>query len=133
MNNQTNYQEPSKTKFCIHCGAKIPFDAVICTACGRQVEEIRSSNNQTTPNIVITNTNTNANVNANNIGFPGKKRRNKWVSLALCLFLGFLGGHKFYEGKAGMGLLYIFTGALFGIGFIIDFIQLLFKPTYYYV
>ena len=26
------------------------------------------------------------------------------------------GAHKFYEGKIGMGVLYIFTGGLFGIG-----------------
>ena len=45
----------TKTKFCKHCGEKIPKDAVICTKCGRQVEQISSSN----PNIVINNTNTN--------------------------------------------------------------------------
>ena len=39
----------TKTKFCKHCGEKIPEDAVICTKCGRQVEQISSSN----PNIVI--------------------------------------------------------------------------------
>ena len=32
----------------------------------------------------------------------------------LCLFLGALGVHKFYEGKVGMGILYLgaFTGVL---------------------
>ncbi|MFR9048827.1 MAG: TM2 domain-containing protein [[Clostridium] leptum] len=30
------------------------------------------------------------------------------------------GGHKFYEGKAGTGILYLFTGGLFSIGWIID-------------
>lgn len=30
--------ETVKTKFCKHCGTQIPEDAVICTACGRQVE-----------------------------------------------------------------------------------------------
>ena len=58
--------------------------------------------------------------------------RNKWVALLLCLFFGFLGAHKFYEGKAGMGVIYIFTGGLCGFGVIIDFIVLLFKPTRYY-
>ena len=28
-----------KTKFCKFCGEKIPEDAVMCTHCGRQVEE----------------------------------------------------------------------------------------------
>lgn len=54
-------------------------------------------------------------------------------ALVLCIFLGFLGGHKFYEGKAGMGILYLFTGGLFGIGVLIDFIIILFKPNPYFV
>ena len=47
----------------------------------------------------------------------------------LCLFLGALGVHKFYEGKVGMGILYLFTVGLFGIGWFIDCIALLFKPN----
>ena len=72
----------AKMKFCRHCGGKIPEDAVICTLCGRQVEEINQ---------------------------------------------------KFYEGKIGMGILYLFTAGFFGIGVLIDFITLLFKPNPYYV
>ncbi len=59
--------------------------------------------------------------------------KSKWVALALCFFLGVLGIHKFYEGKVGMGILYLFTGGLFAIGVIVDFIMLLFKPNPYYV
>lgn len=44
-----------KTKFCKYCGEKILFDAVICTKCGMQVEELKSNQ----PNIVINNENTN--------------------------------------------------------------------------
>jgi len=36
-------EDAGKTKFCKHCGAKIPPDAVICTACGRQVEELKKA------------------------------------------------------------------------------------------
>ena len=61
------------------------------------------------------------------------KARNKWVAVLLCFFLGGIGAHKFYEGKIGMGILYIFTIGLFGIGILIDFICLLFKPNPYYV
>jgi len=88
-----------------------------------------------TPNIVINNTNTNTNVNRNtNVnGVYGGKPKNKWVSFCLCLFLGFFGAHKFYEGKAGTGILYLFTGGLFGIGWLIDCISLLLKPNPYYV
>ena len=57
--------------------------------------------------------------------------RNKWVTLGLIIFVGFLGAHKFYEGKTGMGILYLFTLGLFGIGVVVDFIVTLFKPTNY--
>ncbi len=138
FNNEPQTTPTTPTKFCKHCGEKIPLDAVICTKCGRQVEEIK---NEATPQVVVNNsnentstnvnTNTNTNVNANS-GFVGKPR-NKWVSLLLCIFLGFFGAHKFYEGKIGMGVLYIFTGGLLCIGVIVDFFVILSKPNPYYV
>ncbi len=57
--------------------------------------------------------------------------RNKWISLTLCLFLGYFGAHKFYEGNTERGILYLFTFGLFGIGIIIDTINILCKPTIY--
>lgn len=118
-----------KTKFCKYCGEKIPEDSVVCTKCGRQVEELK----QNQPNVVINNTNTNTNTVRNTTTGFGGKPKNKWVALLLCFFLGVFGAHKFYEGKIGMGVLYLFTVGLFGIGVIIDFIALLFKPNPYYV
>ena len=53
---------------------------------------------------------------------PGVSKKNKMVALLLCIFLGVLGVHRFYVGKIGTGLLYLFTGGLFGIGWIIDII-----------
>ena len=131
MENQTTTQNEIKTKFCKFCGAKIAEEAVICTACGRQVEEIKSAQ-ANTPNIVINNANTNTNTNTNIIGGAGRAK-NKWIALLLCLFGGFFGAHKFYEGKFGMGIVYLFTGGLFFIGIVIDFLALLAKPNPYYV
>lgn len=118
-----------KTKFCRHCGAKIPEAAVVCTHCGCQVEDIKKNEQ---PSIVINNANNNTNTNVNGAMF-GIRAKNKWVAFFLCLFLGFLGAHKFYEGKGGMGVLYLFTFGLFGIGWFVDCIILLFKPNPYYV
>ena len=58
--------------------------------------------------------------------------KSKWISFFLCLFLGYLGAHKFYEGRILLGIVYIFTAGLFGIGIVIDLIVLLFKPNPYY-
>lgn len=41
----------------------------------------------------------------------------------VCLLTGYLGVHKFIEGKVGMGLLYLFTGGLCGIGWIVDCVK----------
>ncbi len=124
--------ETVKTKFCKYCGAKIPEKAVICTACGCQVEEIKNNQQQqAAPNIVINNANTNVNTNTANGGVLARKYCNKWVSFFLCLFLGILGAHKFYESRPGLGILYIFTGGLFGIGWLIDLIVILCKPNPY--
>lgn len=136
VENQTVTKE-NEMKFCKHCGTKIPADAVICTSCGRQVETIKSDANQ--PNIVINNSNSsnnvNQNVNQNVAGVPVivAKPKNKWVALTLCILLGWLGGHKFYEGKTGMGILYLLTCGLFFVGVVIDFIAILTKPNPYYV
>lgn len=52
------------------------------------------------------------------------KERNSYVELVLCIFLGSLGVHKFYVGKIGLGILYLFTVGLFGIGWIVDIITI---------
>lgn len=59
--------------------------------------------------------------------------KNKWVAVALCIFLGVFGGHKFYEGKILFGIIYLFTGGLLGFGVLIDLIILLLKPNPYTV
>lgn len=121
-----------RTKFCKYCGTKIPEDAVICTACGRQVEELKTNYNASQQPIIINNLNTNTNVNTNN-NMGANRPYNKWVAVLLCFFFGVIGVHKFYEGKIGMGVLYIFTVGLFGIGWLVDLIVLLTKPNPYYL
>lgn len=49
-----------------------------------------------------------------------------WITtLLLCFFLGFYGGHRFYSGHTGLGILYLFTAGLFFIGWIVDLIKII--------
>ena len=50
----------------------------------------------------------------------GAGTHSKMTALLICIFLGWLGGHKFYEGNAGMGVVYLLTFGLFCIGWLID-------------
>ena len=52
------------------------------------------------------------------------KERELWVAYLLWFFLGPVGVHKFFLGKIGMGILYLFTGGIFLIGWIIDLFTL---------
>ena len=108
--------QQDNTKFCKYCGNKIPMEAVVCTFCGRQVEVLQGA-----PQVV-----------AVPVGRVPVER-NKWAAFLLCFFLGGLGAPKFYELKPGMGVLYILTLGLFGIGWLIDLIVILCKPNPYYV
>lgn len=126
-----------RTKFCVHCGEKIAIDCVVCPQCGKQVAELKQTAPQSAPvappQVVINNTNTNANVNTNVMPVvPYGRLKNKWVAFILCLFLGWLGIHKFYERKIFMGILYALTGGLMLVGVAIDLIIILTKPPYYY-
>ncbi|WP_051215496.1 TM2 domain-containing protein [Granulicoccus phenolivorans] len=56
------------------------------------------------------------------VGVPAKS----WtVALVLCLLLGVFGAHRFYTGHVGLGVLYLFTGGLFGIGALVDLILII--------
>lgn len=119
-----------KKKFCQHCGEQIDSDCVVCTKCGKQVRELGGDGR----NIIINNSSSAsavASANATVRPMVYGRQKNKWIALCLCIFT--ICGHKFYEGKIGMGVLYLCTAGLFGIGWIIDIFTLAMKPNPYFV
>lgn len=57
--------------------------------------------------------------------------KSKTTAYLLWFFLGFLGAHKFYLDKPGVGILYILTAGLFGLGWLIDLFTLASKVDNY--
>jgi len=59
--------------------------------------------------------------------FAENAQKGTTTELILCLLLGWLGAHKFYRGKTGMGLLYLISMGLFGIGILFDLIGIIIR------
>lgn len=53
--------------------------------------------------------------------------KRKIISIILCClgFVGIAGIHRFYVGKIWTGLLWLFTAGLFGIGTIVDLVNII--------
>ncbi len=158
-NVQTVYDEPADeikivvddrdndARFCVRCGNRLDSTDAFCSRCGAQTygDDAGKTMQQTRkamhadraaqrqqgsqPNVVnnyyYNSNNVNTNVNM------GGNVKSKYVSLILCLFFGVFGVHRFYEGKILSGIVYALTGGLFGIGWIIDLLILIFKPRWY--
>lgn len=49
---------------------------------------------------------------------------NKTAAILIAFFLGGLGVHRFMAGKIGTGIIWLLTGGCFGIGWLVDLIQI---------
>ena len=107
--------------FCKNCGKEMDDNAKFCPGCGAPVgtgsAHVQPQYQQPVINVVNTNT------NVNSFGYVHKS---KWTAFLLCLFLGYLGVHRFYVGKTGTGIIWLLTFGLCGIGWLIDLIVILF-------
>ena len=102
---------------CPSCGA--PIKEAECSYCGKVNEQFFQAEASQPQHI------------AGTLAMPtqdhdhAQNKEQAIVKFVLCIFLGYFGVHYFYEKKIGLGLLYLFTGGLFGIGWFVDCIRLL--------
>ena len=106
--NDTNMTTSSNIRnsiFCSSCGHEMAADAAFCPKCG--------SPNKANPSVQSNNQNQSSGFNVG--GAPaqvgemvdGKIVKSKIVAFILAWFLGGFGGHKFYCGQIGMGVVYL--------------------------
>lgn len=88
--------------YCARCGAAMRAADRFCHACGWEVGAAEAPR---TPAPVV-----------------NPSDRNRLTALLLCIFLGPFGAHRFYVGKIGTGLIWLFTLGFLGIGVIYDLI-----------
>ena len=89
--------------FCVVCGATMNRGDLFCHACGW---DGRVSPAPAAPRLID----------------PNPSDLNRLAALLLCLILGFFGVHRFYVGKTGTGLVWLFTLGFLGMGQIVDLI-----------
>lgn len=109
---QRKVPETSST-FCPHCGQRITsVSGRFCPHCG---------------NVLPTDAEQAVNITYNTtyVDRYSDSPKSRMAAALLCFFLGLLGVHRFYVGKVGTGLLWLFTGGLLGVGALIDFIIIL--------
>lgn len=146
----TNHPNREADGMCAYCGKPFCNDCLVevkgrmyCKGdLGNVLDEAKQQgavHAPTAPTITITNTNESANTNTNTNTNTGTSalppRKKKMVALILCLlgFFGLAGFHRMYVGKAGTGVLYLFTVGFCLIGTVIDLIAILsggFKDSY---
>lgn len=118
---------------CKHCGAEVGSEYRLCPYCRTELEY--STQNQNNgggqPTIIVQNviSNENAVSNRNNVGYVVRgvacSPKSKKLTLILAIALGFFGIHRFYVGKVGSGIVWLFTGGGFFFGYIYDIIKVL--------
>ena len=90
--------------YCSYCGAEINDNAVVCVKCGCAVNR---------PNVQVGK-------------FDPNKSQKDWLTcILLCVFVGYLGIHRFYAGKIGTGIIQLVTCGGCGIWTLIDLIMII--------
>lgn len=115
--------------YCSKCGARLPKDVSHCPYCrirySGDVRYCTKCGRETTPGELPSRAPEPPRQAHEAYSAPQVSSKSRLAATLLCLFLGVLGIHRFYVGKVGTGILWLFTAGLFGIGAIIDFITIL--------
>ncbi|MBN2156787.1 MAG: TM2 domain-containing protein [Candidatus Lokiarchaeota archaeon] len=113
--------------YCPSCGSEISDNARYCEYCGTEqsISKEQSESRTYSSRKIEINVNTPHSTDYTYYEGSTVSPKSQLVLLLLWFFFGVFGVHYFYAGRIGMGLLWLFTGGLFGIGWCIDLIVIL--------
>lgn len=104
-------------KFCEYCGSELPKSAP---------DQVVNDNSQTVINNYYyggTPVGTQTVINSANSQNVSSLGTNRTVMIILTVFFGYLGIQYFLTNRIGMGLLYLFTFGLCGVGYVVDIVR----------
>ena len=105
-----------KMMYCSKCGKEMGENARFCPHCGVSAKTGQPAAQPTQqPTVQLTRQHTG----------PDVSEKLVLPAFLLCWFLGFLGAHRFYVGKTGTGIVWLFTLGLLGFGALYDFIMII--------
>lgn len=131
--NCKNHENVEAVGMCAYCGKPFCKECLVEVKgkmyCKEDLDKVFDENKgaaaAAVPQINITNTSSNVNTNQNTNGGFHTAQKKKVTAILLCIFLGWLGGHRFYVGKVGTGILYLLTCGFWGIGVLLDLILII--------
>lgn len=101
---------------CEYCGTPLPYDVDRCPGCGARCEIVKDPAKTTfSERINVATDKLAKKLSANN-----NRAARAIAMFVVCLCFGMIGVHRFMEGKIVTGLLWMFTGGLFLVGYIVD-------------
>ena len=101
--------------FCTNCGKEVSKGVNFCPSCGEKIENNAEDFQKPENNNSVSNSER-----------KDISPKNRTIAALLAFFLGGLGAHRFYVGKAGTAILTILLTGCFGLGCIWAFIDLIF-------